>query len=93
MAKETGRLRGHPSRRAVGQDKQGFGRAMPVRLLLSWKAYRMASPGWDSGGVGDRCALGKKRMPAGFTSLVEKRIQTEDILPEPSDVFGQKSGE
>ena len=52
--------------RAVGRDKQGFGRAMPVRLLLSWKAYRMASPGWDSGGVGDRCALGKKRMPAGF---------------------------
>ena len=90
MAKEIGRLRGHPSRRAVGRDKQGFGRATPVRLLLSWKAYRMASPGRDSGGVGDRCALGKKRMPAGFTSLVENRIQTEDIFPEPSDVFWAK---
>lgn len=66
MAKETGRLRGRPSRRAVGRDKQGFGRATPVRLLLSWKAYRMASPGRDRCGVGDRCALGKKRMPAGF---------------------------
>lgn len=50
----------------------------------------MASPGRDSGGIGDRCALGKKRMPAGFTSLVENRIQTEDILPEPSDVFWAK---
>ena len=44
----------------------GINKALEERRLLSWKAYRMASPGRDSGGIGDRCALGKKRMPAGF---------------------------
>ena len=66
MAKETGRLRGHPSRRAVGRDKQGFGRATPVRLLFSWEEYRMAALGRDCGSVGDSCAFGKECVSAGF---------------------------
>ena len=34
--------------------------------------------------------LGRNVCRPVFTSLVEKRIQTEDILPEPSDVFWAK---
>ena len=34
--------------------------------------------------------LGRNVCRPVFTSLVENRIQTEDILPEPSDVFWAK---